>query len=136
MARTKYSLGVGKGPKSLILTLTANNLEAFIAGTLQAQMPERGKVVGIYLNVGRRGGTHSTSTLDVLAGATSLLGALFDVAGLTPGTAVAKEGANLAAAAAAVAADTVLNFTTAVSGGSSPTWGAATIQVDYVPLGG
>lgn len=139
MARPAYSLGAKAGGggqvKSLVVCLKDNVSGAFGAVTRKLQMPESGKIIGIHLNVAGRGGTHSTSTLDVLAGATSLLGAVFNVASLTPGTPVDKEGSDLSAAAASVAKDTVLSFTTAESGGSSPTFQGADVQVDYVPLG-
>lgn len=139
MSRPGYSLGAKAGGggqvKTLLVTLTSFTLEAFAAGTMAIKMPERGQIIGIDLSVGARGGTHSTSTLDVLAGATSLLAAVFDVAALTPLTAVAKEGTALAAGAADVAKDTEINITTAVSGGTSPTWARANVQIDYVPLG-
>jgi hypothetical protein len=103
-------------------------------GFIQFRMPERGKIIGITLNVNQRGGSHVTSSLDVLAGATSVLTAAFDVDALTPGTPVDKEGTDLAAAAADVAKDTLIKVSTAESGGTTPTWADVTIQVDYVPL--
>ena len=139
MARPGYSLGTKAGGggqvKSLIVTLTSFTLEAFAAGTMAIKMPESGKIIGIDLSVGARGGTHSTSTVDVLEGATSLLAAVFDVAALTPLTAVAKEGAALAAAADVVAKDAEINITAAESGGTNPTWGRVNVQIDYVPVG-
>lgn len=110
-------------------------LAATTAGTIKLLMPERGKIIGISLDVANRGGTHGTNTLDVLKASTSLLAALFDIAALTPGTPVHKEGTALAAAADEVAKDAVLSFTVAVSGGTSPTWAGVNVQLDYVPLG-
>jgi hypothetical protein len=47
---------------------------------------------------------------------------------------VQKEGSALQNVSA-VAKDTVLSITQAESGGTNPTYGAATVQIDYVPLG-
>jgi hypothetical protein len=140
MARPSYSLGSKAGGggqvKSLVVSaLCGSALAAFTAATWKLRMPEKGQIVGVTLNVGQRGGTHSTSTVQVQNAGTSVLGAAFDVAALTPGTPVDKEGANLAAAAASVAKDAELRVIVAVSGGSSPTWADATVQIDYVPLG-
>lgn len=135
MSRPGYSLPMPR-PQSLVVTVMgAVALAAFAAHTFKLRMPQRGKVIGVTLNVGARGGTHSTSTLDVLAGATSLLAAVFDVAALTPGTPVDKEGSALSSAADDVAKDAAISIVTAESGGTSPTWNAATVQIDYVPLG-
>jgi len=122
-------------PQSIVLALTAANLEATVAGTRKLRMPQRGKIIGATLNLGLKGGTHGTNTLDILSGATSLLAAAFDVAAAVAGTPIDKEGSDLAAAAADVAKDATISVAVAVSGGSSPTWGAATLQIDYVPLG-
>jgi hypothetical protein len=127
--------GGGGQVKSLVVTLYGAVLAAYTAGSAKLTMPERGKIVGITMNVGGKGGTHSTSTLDVLEGATSLLAALIDVAAATAGTPVQVEGSGLAAAADVVAKDAELVFTMAESGGSSPTAKLLTVQVDYVPLG-
>ena len=139
MARPGYSLAVKAGGggqvKTLLVPLTSFNLEAFIDGTMAIKMPETGKIIGIDLSVGLRGGTHVTSTVDVLEGATSLLAAVFNVASLTPLTAVAKEGSALAAAADVVAKDAEINITVVEDGGTNPTWGAVNVQIDYVPLG-
>lgn len=134
MARPGYNLG-SERPQTLLLHLTAANLEATVAGTRKIRMPQRGKIIGMTLNLGLKGGTHGTNTLDVLSGATSLLGAAFDVAAAVAGTPIDKEGTDLAAAAAEVAKDATISVAVAVSGGSSPTWGCATLQIDYVPLG-
>lgn len=135
MSRPGYALGVVR-PQTLIMNLTGAALEAFVdAQNWKCKLPQRGRVIGIDLNVAAVGGTHSTSTLDVLAGASSLLAAVFDVAGLTPGTPVVKEGSALTAAAAEIAKDTTINVTLAESSGTTPTWTRATLQIDYVPLG-
>ncbi len=138
MARTEYSLASG-GPRTVVLTALAGAaLTAFAAknGFITFRAPRKMQITAITLNVNQRGGTHSTSTLDVLAGATSLLGAVFNVASLTPGTPVDKEdnAGALSAAAAAVAKDTLIKVTTAESGGTSPTWADVTVQIDYIPL--
>jgi len=139
MARPGYSLGVKSGGgqvKSLMVTLAhMGPLVAFAAHSMKVRMPETGAIIGMTFNVGTRGGTHVTSALDVLNGAVSLLAATFDVDALTPGTPIDKEGSALAAGAASVAKDSTLVFTTSESGGTSPTWGDATLQIDYVPLG-
>lgn len=139
MSRPAYSLGAKAGGggqvKSLIVTLKDSVSGAFGDLTRKLQMPETGKIIGIHLNVAARGGTHSTSTVDVVADATSVLAAVFDVAALTPGTPVDKEGSALAAAADSVAKDTVLSVVQTEDGGSSPTWQGVDLQIDYVPLG-
>lgn len=135
MARPAVSLGI-HAPRTLNLSILCGAaLAPFTAATLKLRMPQTGQVIGVTLNVGQRGGTHATSTVDVRNGAATLLGAVFDVAALTPATPVDKEGANLAAAAASVAKDSTINIVVAVSGGSSPTWADATVQIDYIPLG-
>ena len=98
-------------------------------------MPCTGKVIGVTMNVAAKGGTHSVSTVDVLKGATSLLGSLIDVAGATAGTPVLREGSGLAAAADVVAKDAEIVITCAESGGTSPTVRGLTVQIDYIPLG-
>jgi hypothetical protein len=112
-------------------------LSAFAAGSVKFTMPETGKIVGLTLNVAAGGGTHSTSTIDVLEGATSLLAAVFDVAAAVAaaGTPVLKEGSAIAAAADVVLKDAVISVTAAESGGSSPTTRGLSLQIDYVPLG-
>lgn len=139
MARPGYALGIkggGAQVKTLSFSLLAGSaLVAFTAATLKMRMPETGKVIGATLNVGQRGGTFATGTIDVRNGATSLLGAPFDVAALTPATPVDKEGANLSAAADSVAKDSTITVVVAVAGGSSPTYSDVTLTVDYVPLG-
>lgn len=137
MARPEYSAGVRGGAqvKSLIVNMLAGAaLAPFTASTQKLRMPEKGQIIGITLNVGQRGGTHATSTVQVQNGATALLAAAFDVAALTPGTPVDKEDAALAAAAASVAKDSELRIVVAVTGGTSPTWADVTVQIDYVTL--
>ena len=138
MSRPAYSAGVKGGPqvKSLIFQLSGLTLIAFAnALTFKARMPERGKVIGCTMNATAKGGTHSTSTIDVRKDATSLLVAAFDLFAHTPGTPIDKEGSALAAAADVVAKDSEIRIVTAESGGTSPTVQGLVIQVDYVPLG-
>lgn len=136
MSRPGYSLGAGVRPQSLIVPLVAGpTAQAFAALTVKAKLPQKGKIIGIDLNFASKGGTHSTSTVDVQDDGVSLLGAPFDVAGTAAGTTIAKEGSDLAAGAAAVAKDSVLSVVLAEAGGSSPTWGGASVQIDYIPLG-
>ncbi len=136
MSRPGYAIGIGAGRvKTLTFSaLCGSALAAFTAATWKLHAPEGEQVVGITLNVGQRGGTHATSTVDVKQGSTSFLGALFDVAALTPGTPVEKEGSNLTAAPT-FAKDAILSAVVAVSGGTTPTWADVTVQIDYVPLG-
>lgn len=133
MARQAYS--IGSAPvKSLIVTLHGMGLIAFAAQVYKIAAPEAMQIIAITVNVGARGGTHVTSTLDVLSGATSLLAALFNVASLTPGTPVEKLPAVLSATGqATIAKDAVLSITAAESGGTNPTVAAVTVQIDYVP---
>lgn len=140
MARPGFSMGIKAGGggqvKSLIVTthhLAA--LAAWAAGTIKLTLPERGQIVGVTFNVAEKGGTHGTSTVDVLAGSDSLLGSVIDVEAATAGTPVLREGDDLSAEAVDVAKDTTINITLASSGGSSPTARGATVQIDYVPLG-
>lgn len=138
MARPGYSLGVKGGSQVKTLNvsiLCGAALAAFTASTLKLRMPEKGKIIGVTLNVGQRGGTHATSTVQVQNGATALLAAAFDVAALTPGTPVDKEDTALAAAADSVAKDSELRVVVAVTGGTSPAWADVTLQIDYVALG-
>lgn len=139
MARPKYSLAVKGGGggqvKSLTLTLTGMTLEALVARTAKLIMPEKGKIIAVTANVAAKGGTPGTDTLDVTAGATSLLAATFNLNTIVAGTPVQKDGAGLSATADSVAEGTELRFTTAQSGGTSPTLALLTVQVDYVPLG-
>lgn len=141
MARAlpKASLAVKAGGstlKTLIFgILQGAPLAAFEAHTLKFTMPERGRVLGMRLNVGLRGGTFNVGTVDVKAGATSLLTAVFDVAALTPATPVDKEEANLTATAADIAANTEMSVVVAVTTGTSPTWADVTLQIEYLPLG-
>lgn len=137
MARPAFSIGSQIRPQTLIVSLlNGAALAAFPpVNSQKIRMPQKGQITGITLNVGSRGGTHVTSTIDVKAGATSLLAALFDVAALTPGTQVDKEGAALAAAAASVAKDAVLSLVYNQASGTSPTWTDVTVQIDYIPLG-
>lgn len=139
MARPGYSTGVKGGAqvKSLIVTLHGMGLIAFTALTRKIQMPESGKVIGVHLNVAAKGGTFPTTAafVDVLDGATSILATPFDVDLVTPGTPVDKEGTDIAAAGDVILKDAVVSITTAVTGGTSPTWAGADIQIDYVSLG-
>lgn len=141
MARPGYSLAVKGGGgqvKSLIVTLHGMGLIAFTALTRKIQMPETGKIIGVHLNVAAKGGTFppGAAWLDVLDGATTVLGAPFDVEALVAGTPVDKEGSDIAAAGdVVVAKDAVVSIVTAVTGGTSPTWQGADVQIDYVPLG-
>lgn len=134
MARPKFAVGM-PGIRKLIVTITGSVLEAFIAGTSKISMPCTGKVVGVGLNIGAVGGTYSVATLDVTKDGTSILTAAFDVAAAVGGTPIQKEGTALAAGAASVAAGAVIGLTTAVTGGTSPTWRLAVVEIDYVPLG-
>ena len=139
-ARPGYSMGVKAGGggqvKSLVVCfLGGSALAAFAAHTLKVAVPEKAKLIGVMMNVGLKGGTHSTSTLDVKNGSTSLLSAAFDVAAATAATPVHKEIASLAAGAASGAQNTETSMVRAESGGSSPTWADVTVQIDYVPLG-
>lgn len=135
MARPEYALSM-PGIQSMIIPIVpmAAANAAFAAHTLKVLMPVKAKIVGIGLNVGVKSGTFSTATLDVLAGATSLLAAAFDVAAATAATPIQKEDSALAAGAASVAAGTTINITTAESGGSSPVWNDVTVQIDYVRI--
>jgi len=140
MARPGFSTAVKGGAtvKALIVTVAQlGALVAFAAGSMKLRMPETGKIIGVSLNVAAGGGTHSTSTIDVLEGATSLLAAPFDVAAAVAaaGTIVDKEGTALAAAADIVLKDAAISITAAESGGSAPTTRGLTVQIDYVPLG-
>lgn len=134
MARTAFGKATG-GVKTITVSLAGMTLEALVARTNKITMPERGQIVAVSLNVGAKGGTPGTDTLDVLAGASSLLAATFNLNTIVAGTPVEKVGSALSAAAAEVAKDTLISFTTAQSGGTSPTIAAATCQIDYVPLG-
>ncbi len=100
-------------------------------------MPWTGLLMGATLNVGTRGGTHVTSTLDVQVGGVSIFAATFNVQALTPGTIVLKEGAAAFSATglAAIAKDAVISIITVESGGTSPTWADATLQLDFAPVG-
>jgi len=139
MARPGYSLatkaGGGGQVKTLIVTLAGMTLEALVARTAKIQMPETGKIIAITANVAAKGGTPGTDTLDVTAAATSLLAAVFNLNTIVAGTPVQKVSTDLSATADEVAKDTELRFTTAQSGGSSPTVALVTVQIDYVPLG-
>lgn len=134
MARPKFAVGM-PGIRKIALALTAANLEAFVAGTRKLVMPATGKVVAVTLNVGLLGGTYNIGTVDVLDDGVSILVAAFDVAAAVAGTPINKETTALAAGAASVAKDSVLSIAAAVTTGTSPTWGCATLEIDYVPLG-
>ncbi len=131
------SLGIGSGVKTIKFDILAGQpLTAFAAHTLKWTMPERGKIIGVRLNVGLRGGTHVTSALDITAGGTSILAAAFDVDALTPATPVDKEIASLAAGAADIAANTEMTIAITEASGTNPTWADVTVQIEYVRLGG
>lgn len=135
MARPSYSPAVAS-PQSIVLPfLTGGALTAFVAkvGCIKFRMPQRGQILGLTLDVNQKGGTHATSTLTVKAGADALIGAAFDVAAIVAGTPVDKEGVALTAAAADVAQGTLISVDLGVTGGTSPTWADATLQIDYVP---
>ena len=135
MSRQGYSLGV-KSVLTMIIPLKDAVSGAFATQTRKFTMPCTAKIVAIGLNVAARGGTHSTSTVDVKKTSTSLLAAVFDVAALTPGTIVSKESSStLASAADSVAKDQVISIISTESGGTSPTWAGADLQIDYIPLG-
>lgn len=136
MSRPGLSIGNPIRTQTILLSaLCGSALAAFTAATWKFLMPQAGQVVGVTLNVNQRGGTHATSTIDVKAGANSLLAAVFDVAALTPATPVNKEGASLSASALSVAKDAAMSVVVAVAGGSSPTWADVTVQIDYIPTG-
>lgn len=135
-ARPEYATAMGK-PHSLVLSLLVGGaLTAFSAktGLFKAVLPFKAKVIGVRLTVGQKGGTHVTSALDVLAGGVSLLAAVFDVDAAVAGTPIDKEIADLAAGAAAVAANSEITINTTESGGTSPTWADVMVQIDFVPL--
>jgi hypothetical protein len=139
MARPGYSTGVKGGAqvKSLIVTLHGMGLIAFTALTRKIQMPESGKIIGVHLNVAAKGGTFppGAATLDVQDAGVSVLAVPFDVEALVAGTPVDKEGSDIAAAGDVVPKDAVISIVTAVTGGTSPTWQGADLQIDYVSLG-
>jgi hypothetical protein len=136
MARPGFSAGIGMRPQSLIITLApAGPLIAFAAHTGKIRMPQKGQILGMTLNVGARGGTHVTSAIDVQKDGVTMLVATFDVDALTPGTPVDKEGSALAANAASVAKDAVISYVLTEAGGTAPTFGDCTLQIDYIPLG-
>jgi len=112
-------------------------LTAFEAHTIKFTMPQRGKILGVRLNVGLRGGTFNVGTVDVKAAGTSILTAAFDVAALTPATPVDKEIADLSATGLAlIEANTEMTIVVAVTTGTSPTWADVTVQIEYLPYGG
>lgn len=138
MSRTAFSAEFNKVRTLTLTALGGAALTTFAANTglFKFTMPFTGKLVGASLNVHGRGGTHATSTLDVKAGGVSCLASTFNVAGLTPGTIVNKEGdAAFSATGLSIAKDAVVTVETAVSGGSSPTWSDVTLTLDIVPLG-
>lgn len=136
MARPGYSIGIPTRPTTLMVTLAnMGPLVAFAAHTVKIRMPQRGKIIGMTLNVGTRGGTHVGSALDVQKEGVTMLAATFDVDALTPGTPIDKEGSALAANADPVAKDATISIVTTEAGGTAPTWGDATLQIDYIPLG-
>lgn len=134
MARPGYSLGIGAGRIKTLGPITLAPmaaLAAFAAHTMKIRGPESGRIVGITLNVGGRGGTHVTSALLVKNGANTV--ATLDVDALTPGTPVDAEGSNLANTE--FAKDAVISIETTEAGGTAPTWQNATVQIDYVSIG-
>lgn len=136
MPRPEYSLAAGVPMSFTFPVLSGAALTAFAAktGFIQFRAPRKMQVIGITLNVNQRGGTHSASALNVLAGGTTLLASTFSVNGLTPGTPVDKEGTDLTAAAASIAKDTLITVNLTEAGGTSPTWADATLQIDAIPL--
>lgn len=137
-ARPVYNLGTNQ-PRSLLFTaLQFATLQAFIANAANGKLvlPSRAQIIGVRLNINRKGGTFSVATLDVLAGGVSILAAPFDVAAAVAGTPIDKEIASLTAASQNLAANTQITFTTTESGGTTPTWADVSVQIDYVPLGG
>lgn len=136
MARPEYNLAAGVPMTFTFAVLAGAALTAFAAktGFIQFRAPRKMKIIGITLTVNQRGGTHSASALNVLAGGTTVLAATFSVNGLTPGTPVDKEGSDLAAAADAIAKDTLVTVNLTESGGTSPTWADVTLQIDAIPL--
>jgi hypothetical protein len=132
MARPGYSLGISSGVKSLLLTLAhIGPLVAFSAMTLKVRMPESGVIVGVTFNVAAKGGTHSNSALAVQNAGNVV--ATIDVDAAVAGTPSDVEGSSLANTT--IVKDAVLSFVTTESGGTSPTWQGATVQVDYVRSG-
>lgn len=135
MSRPGYALGMER-PQTLIVALAHSGANvAFAAHTRKITMPQRCKIIGITLNIGVKSGTYVTATVDVKSGSTSLLTALFDAAALVAATKVDKEGSALAAAADDVAKDATISVVLAESGGTSPVYADADLQIDYVPLG-
>lgn len=139
MARPGYALAVKAGGggqvKTIMIQLAGLVANAFGALTMTWLMPERGRIIGVTFDAAALGGTHSTSTIDVSAVATSLLDALIDVAAHTPATPVHVEGTALSATAEDVAKDTQMRVVLAESGGSTPLIQGSLLQIDYVPLG-
>lgn len=139
MARPPFSRANG-GVKTLgpVTLAGAGALIAFAAATIKIRMPESGYLVGAELNLGARGGTHVTSAIDVQDDGVSVLTTPFDVDALTPGTPVEKVGAaltNSATGGPLIAKDSVISIILTEAGGTSPTYQAATVQLDYVPVG-
>ena len=139
MVRPAFSLGTKGGGgqvKSLVVMLAGHVVIAWVdAIVIKLRMPERGQIVGVTMSVDTLVATHSTSTLDIGAGATSLLASVIDVSALVDGTPLDVEGAGLSAAAADVAKDSEIRLTSAESGGSTPGIIGCMVQIDYVPLG-
>lgn len=137
MARPEYNLAAGVPMSFTFPVLAGAALTAFAAktGFIQFRAPRKMQIIGITLNVNQRGGTHSASAVNVLAGGTTVLASTFSVNGLTPGTPVDKEGTDLTAAAASVAKDTLITVNLTEAGGTSPTWADVTLQIDAIPLG-
>lgn len=135
MARPKFSLGIAQSVRSMTVTLAGMAAVAFGSATFKVALPSRAKVVGVSFNAGAKGGTHSTSTIDVKNGSTSLLASTIDVAAAVAGTPVERNGTTMSTAADDIAQGTAISIVCAESGGTSPTLTAATLTIEYVPLG-
>lgn len=133
MARPAYSAGQGLRPQSIVLILLSGALQAFTNAQIYANvlLPQSGTVVGVNFNVGAKGGTHSTSTIAVKIGASTV--ATLNVASAVAGTPQQVEGSSLANTS--FAKDAALTLVAAQSGGTSPTASDITVQIDYVPTG-
>lgn len=139
MVRPAFSLGTKGGGglvQSLIVSLAGTIVVEFVdAVTFKLRMPQRGKIVGVTMSVDTLVATHSTSTLDVLVDAVSLLASVIDVSALVDGTPLDVEGAGLSAAADDVAKDAEIRLVTVESGGTTPGLLGCLVQIDYVALG-
>lgn len=135
MARSKFSLGVAHGVQSMTVTLAGMAAVAFGAATFKVVLPSRAKVVGVSFNAGAIGGTHVTSAIDVKNGGTSLLASALDVDAAVAGTPVERNGTTMASAADDIAQGTAISIVCTESGGTNPTLTAATLTIEYIPLG-